>query len=382
MFKLDRKLIISATVALSVSLLAIGCNAAEPAATQAKTTTPALSIDGGVSYPVENGKTAAYYISGYATGQAGYKLNNGRIPNTNELNRWNTDIMPDGTGLPEGSGTVSDGEEVYEAKCVMCHGDFGSGGGGYPALSKGNAYEMHKTLTNNRWKDPEAAGPVRVFGSYWPQASTLWWYIRDGMPHPKSDTLSDDETYALVAYILNINEMKIDGEAVDEDYELDREKFLKIKMPNVDGFEPNIAGPKALERVRAYYANPTNFGAQKVNPSERCMKDCQKSTVKVNYIKNGGISDFVPPMATARDLPALEVKSIDPKAVYENTCAACHDSYLSPGSNLWEGYTAKGMDKVYANGLSGTEGGMPAKGGSTLSDSDFKLVVDYLISGK
>ena len=384
MFKLDRKLLVTASTAAAIAILTVGCMGSESSSTAAGTTlvNGKATIDGGATYPVMNDKTGPYYVNPQVAADA-TKIYNGRVPTANELAAWDKDVMPDGTGLPEGSGSVEDGEELYEAKCVMCHGDFGSGGGGYPSLSKGNAVDMQKTLTNNRWKDPEADGPVRVFGSYWPQVSTLYWYIKDGMPHPMSKTLSDDETYALTAYILNINELEIDGEEVDDEYVLTREKLLKVKMPNVDGFEPNIDGPNALADVRAFYANAKNFGAQNMNQgAERCMSNCQKETVKIRRIKNGGIKDFLPPMSDVKDLPAEKHVAIDPKEVYKNTCSMCHSSYLSPGSPEWAGYVAAGMETVYAKGIKGTPGGMPAKGGSNLSDEDFKTVVDYLISGK
>ena len=377
MFNLDRKLIISASVVTAVALSVVGC--VGDATPDASSGPSKASIDGGVYYPVSNGKTSVYHIN-EDTLKGGYSY--GRQATANELKAWDKDLMPDGTGFPEGSGSVEDGEEIYEAQCVSCHGDFGSGGGGYPALSKGNGADLKDTLTNNRWKDPEADGPTRVFGSYWPQISTMWWYIKDAMPHPKSKSLTDDEVYALTAYMLNINEIEIDGEEVDEEYVLDREKMMKVVMPNVDGFIPNIDGPNALNDVRAFYAIPENFGGKKVNPSERCMTNCQKETVKIVRVQNGGISEFNPPMATERNLPQVEAEAIDPKQEYANNCAMCHDGYLAPGDAEWAGYTSKGMDAVYKNGINGTEGGMPPKGGSSLSDSDFKLVVDYLINGK
>jgi cytochrome c len=380
MFKLDRKLIVSASVAALVAVFATGCIEGFPKASGATATATQASIDGGVFYPAIGDKTGPYSVN---TQSVGKKINNGRVPTANELKRWDTDVMADGTGLPEGSGSVADGEALYEAQCVMCHGDFGSGGDGYPALAKGNAYNLQKTLTYQRNK-PDADGPVRVFGSYWPQASTLWWYIRDGMPHPMSDTLSEDETYALVAYILNVNEMEIDGELVDDEYVLDREKFLKIKMPNVDGFEPNIAGPNTLPGVRAYYANPANFGAVKVKASERCMTNCQKETAQVVYIQNGGISDLNPPMSAVRDLPVVESQEFNAKKAYEVNCAMCHstDGMGAPvigDKNGWSAVTDKGMEAVYKNGIEGING-MPGLGGSTLSPKDFKSVVDYIIN--
>lgn len=377
MFKLEKsKLVISASAVSLAALFAAGCmGGAAPSDVEYP---KSADIAGGVVYPIENGMTGPYYVNEKALANSVYQ---GRVPTANELKAWDKDIQAGGKGLPDGEGSAEDGEEIYEAQCVMCHGDFGSGGGGYPALSKGNAYEGFKTLKNNRWKDPEADGPSRFFGSYWPEASTMWWYIKDGMPHPKSKTLTDDETYALTAYMLMINELRVDGEVVDDEFVLNKENFAKIEMPNKDGFEPNIRGDKALEDVRAYYAEPKNFGAIKVAEDERCMTNCQQ-TDRIARVQNGGIDDFHPPMATERSLPKKEKKAIDPKKVYAANCAMCHDSYLAPGSAEWAGYTGKGMDKVLANAIKGTPGGMPARGGTSLDDADMKKMVNYIVNGK
>ncbi len=111
-----------------------------------------LVIDGGVTYPVVNGKTGAYYVN-----ETAHKtpFNKGKTATANEQKAWDIDVMPDGTGLPEGSGSVEDGDEVYEAKCQSCHGDFGAGAGLYPRLTAGNAYKMQKTLMNQR-TDPDS----------------------------------------------------------------------------------------------------------------------------------------------------------------------------------------------------------------------------------
>ncbi len=389
MFKLN-KLIISASIAASAALFMAACNGDEASASGASHTgaTAAATayangkavIDGGATYPVVNGKTSSYAVDEQA---AATTFDYGRTPTANEIAAWNTDVTP--TQLPpEGSGSVEEGEELYEEKCVMCHGDFGSGGGGYPSLSKGSGEELKATLTNQRF-DPDADGPSRFFGSYWPQASTMWWYIHDGMPHPKSKTLTVDETYALTAYMLNINEITIDGEEVDDEYVLDREKFAKIVMPNVDGFEPEIRGKDGIENVRAYYQVPGNFGAQKVNPADRCMKDCLEPTAKATYISGTGISDFLPPMATARDLPAEKKTVLPGQADYEASCSACHGA-AGMGAPVvgnkanWAKYTAKGFDGVLANAINGTDGGMPPKGGTDLSDAKIKDIVNYMIN--
>ena len=236
-------------------------------------------------------------------------------------------------------------------------------------------------MTNQRDYEGADEGPVRVFGSYWPDASTMWWYIQSGMPHNKTKSLSDDETYALTAYIVAINELRVDGKLLEDEDVLNRENFGKIEMPNKDGFVPNIDGPTGQEDVRVFWQDPKNFGGMNLNKgAERCMTDCQPKTVSTVRIKGVGISDFLPPMNVERDLPG-DIK-FDAKAEYGNSCAACHSGFLSPGSSDWKSYMTKGIKKVYANGIHGTEGGMPAKGGTALSDKEFKLVVDYLIHGK
>jgi len=332
-------------------------------------------IDGGATYPVVKGKTSSYYVN---TKAHEGKVKFGRTPTKNEIKAWNIDVMPDGTGLPEGKGTVEEGDDLYDEKCSACHSDFGTGGSGYPALQKGNAYEGQKSLTNQR-TTPDADGPERVFGTYWPQASTLWWYIKTGMPHPAPMSLTNDEVYALVAYILNINEMKIDGKLVDDDYELNREKFLKIVMPNKDGFVPKISGKNGLENTRKFFNDFKNYGN-----GTRCMKNCYDGKPKLARISGSGISDYQPPITGKKDLPAPKSGSEVPgKKTYESSCAVCHatDAMGAPpigDKKAWAAVLKEGIEKVYAKGISGING-MPPKGGTSLSDAKFKEAVDYMV---
>ncbi len=408
------KIAITSSLAAATALFMSACMGESPSAnnegSSAKTFSDTYSwngkktIDGGVYYPIVGDKTGPYYVNKEAveaTAKMDYegkkpvitfaddaiKYNKGRPVTKAELAAWNTDVTPT-SPPPPGKGTVEEGEEVYEQYCIMCHGDFGSGAAGeagiYPALSKGNAYELQKTLTNQRLTDVDD-GPVRVFGSYWPEASTLWWYIKDGMPHPKTKSLTNDQVYALVAYILNLSEMQIDGEDVDEDYVLDQEKFTHIKMPNWDGFVPNIRGMGALDDVRAFYHDPKQYGGIRLTDiSTRCMENCQKPTAKVTYIQGPGISEFLPPMSVKRDLPPKkEVASFDAKKAYEENCAMCHSTGAAPEPGdkaAWKPILAQGMDKVYKNAIKGTDAGMPAKGGSSLTDDQVKAVVDWIVN--
>ncbi len=382
------KLIISASVAATAALFMTACNgeaqasgASHTGATAAQTAyaNGKAVIDGGVTYPVVNGKTSDYVVDMQAENTT---FNYGRTPTANELAAWDTDVTP-WKLPPAGSGSVEDGEALYEAQCVMCHGDFGSGGGGYPSLSKGNGADLRKTLKNQRF-DPDADGPTRVFGSYWPHLSTMWWYIHDGMPHPKSKSLSVDEVYALTAYMISINELEVDGEDVDDEFVLDQDNFSKVIMPNVDGFEPKIDGPEGVENVRAYYQNPTNFGAQKVKPSERCMKDCLEPTAQEVRIAGTGISDFLPPISTVRDLPQEEGAVEVGKADYEASCAVCHGAAgmgapVVGDKAAWAAVAGKGPEAVLANAINGING-MPPRGGTDFNDAKMKEVVDYMIN--
>jgi cytochrome c len=144
-----------------------------------------------------------------------------------ELTRFYSSL-PDGRDLPKGSGTVAQGKVVYEAQCVACHGENLQGGLG-DRLIGGRG-----TLVN---ADPSKA-PVKTVESYWPYATTLFDYIRRAMPFPETKSLTNDEVFAVSAYILNLNGV------VGTDEVLDPQSLPKVKMPNRDGFIPFPRDPK------------------------------------------------------------------------------------------------------------------------------------------
>jgi len=373
MFKSYRNIMLSAVVVAAASTtLFAGSDASRTYANGKKV------IDGGSTYPVKKGMSSLYHVNEKAHNTS-FKY--GRKPTADEIKAWDIDVMPDGTGLPEGHGTVEEGDALYEEKCAACHFDFGTGGAGYPSLQKGNAYEGHKSLTNQRVGGNDE-GPIRVFGTYWPYASTLWWYIKTGMPHPAPMSLTDDEVYALCAYIISINELKIDGEELDDEYELNREKFLKIKMPNVDGFIPEIRGKNGLENTRKFFNDFSNYGN-----GTRCMKNCFKGKPVLARISGTGISDYEPPISEKKELPKQKkgAGAEHPgKKAYEASCAVCHgtDAMGAPmlgDKKAWAPRLKQGMDKVYSNAIHGLNG-MPPKGGTSLPDDKIKEIVDYMVS--
>ena len=143
----------------------------------------------------------------------------GRPATAEEIRDLGPAIAPDGSGLPEGSGTVGAGRDVFVAQCARCHGPKAQGDVG-PALVGGQG-----TLRSAR--------PLKTVGSYWPYATTLWDYINRAMPFDKPGLLKPSEVYAVAAYILNIN-----GIISDTDI-MDAKSLPKVKMPNRDGFVPD-----------------------------------------------------------------------------------------------------------------------------------------------
>ena len=155
------------------------------------------------------------------------KFNLGKIATKTEIAGWDIDVRPDGLGAPLGSGSAIKGEEVYAEQCASCHGDFGEGLDRWPELVGGeDSLDTHD--------------PVKTTGSYWPYASTMYDYINRAMPFGVAQSLTHDETYQVVAYLLYMNEI------IDEDFVLNDKNIGKIKMPNVEGFlmpdpRPDIA---------------------------------------------------------------------------------------------------------------------------------------------
>jgi cytochrome c len=125
-------------------------------------------------------------------------------------------ILPDGKDLPAGRGSVSEGKKVYETKCLACHG---IGGQGQPMDRLTGGVGSLATPT-----------PLKTVNSYWPFATSLFDYIRRAMPLTSPQTLSADETYGLVAYLLSIDGVVKPGTV------LDAKSLTAVKMPNRDGF--------------------------------------------------------------------------------------------------------------------------------------------------
>ena len=136
---------------------------------------------------------------------------------------WDISIGPDGVGLPPGKGTVAQGETVYVAQCQACHGEKGVG--------RPNDALVGGSLAPGK-------PPVKTVGNYWPYATTVFDYIRRAMPFQESKSLTNDEVYAVSAYILHLNGI------IGANDVLDAQTLANVKMPNRDGFIPFPRSPK------------------------------------------------------------------------------------------------------------------------------------------
>jgi len=327
------------------------------------------NVDNAVIYPVKNKHYGPYAVNPQST--KGFKR--GRTPTANEIKAWDVDIRPDGKGLPEGKGTAGEGEELYTKNCAMCHGDFGMGGKGYPTLSGGQGTLKNQLVHPENGDEP----PVRTIGSYWPYATTLFWYIKTAMPFPHPMSLTNDQVYSLTAYLLSVNEIQLNGEDIDDDTVFDRKALLQIHMPNEKGFYPNVENGTA--EVAKFLQNPANYGSV----TKRCMKGCKDG--KIVHIKYE-LKDFKPPMSTVRDLPKEKgVKTISKaQKLYEVKCKACHGNPAIGAPVLgdkeaWADRIKKGKDTLYKNAINGFNA-MPPKGGNMdLPDATVKDIVDYMV---
>ncbi|MEE4188707.1 MAG: c-type cytochrome [Roseobacter sp.] len=220
----------------------------------------------------------------------------GRPALPEEIAAWDLDVSPDGTGLPEGSGDVFTGEEVFAAQCAACHGDFAEGVDNWPKLAGG-------------WDTLADEDPTKTVGSYWPHLSTVWDYVNRSMPFGAAQTLEPDDVYAIVAYILYSNDL------VDDDFVLSNENLASFEMPNADGFIVD-------DRIETEFSQWVG---------EPCMTDCKDS---VEVTMRAMVLDVTPQeeleeAAAPVVEPVAQVAAIDPELIEQGEkvfrkCKACH----------------------------------------------------------
>lgn len=286
-------------------------------------------------------------LAAYAGSSIGY-YGYGSDATPAQIAGWDIDVRPDGLGLPEGSGSVADGEFLYDEKCAHCHGAFGEGAGRYPALAGGQG-----SLRDAR--------PNKTVGSYWGHASTLYDYIYRAMPFTEPESLSPDETYALTAYVLYLNDL------VEDDFVLGKENFTTVTLPNHGNFTPD---PRP----------DTN--------NTRCMENCRDPN---SITITSEVESTVIAAATTDDVQA-KTAQVEPETpgqtVYRQYCGICHAAGVAGAprvgdSAAWRARLEKGLEAMVKNAIQGTSsenGIMPPKGGFTqLSDEQVGEAVRHMV---
>lgn len=235
--------------------------------------------------------------------EGAYGLGRPALPE--EIAAWDVDVLPDGRGLPEGSGDALTGEALFEEACASCHGSFAEGVDNWPKLAGGDG-----TLADE--------DPLKTVGSYWPHLTTVWDYVHRSMPFGAAQTLGNDDVYAITAYILYSNDL------IDDDYVLDQDNLAQFQMPNADGF---IVDDRAETEYSQWRGEP-------------CMTDC-KDDVRITM--RATVLDVTPDegaagmagdhAAAAEPAPepeeVVEVVTLDPELVKAGEkvfrkCKACH----------------------------------------------------------
>ena len=139
--------------------------------------------------------------------------------NESQLQGFDLIAQPDGSGDPAGSGTAMQGKAVFERRCVACHGMNGEGTNANTRLVGGDMQSEER--------------PIRTVGSYWPHASTLFDYVQRAMPADAPKSLTSDEVYQVIAYVLHLNSI------IEDSLVLNKETLMQVEMPNKDGFIDN-----------------------------------------------------------------------------------------------------------------------------------------------
>lgn len=338
-------------------------------------------------------------LAGTAQAQSSKYPGVGRDATTKEVAAWDIDVRPDFKGLPPGSGSVAKGQDVWEGKCASCHGIFGESNEVFTPIVGGTTAEDIKTgrvasLTNG--KQPQKTTLMKV-----PTVSTLFDYINRAMPWTAPKSLTTEEVYSVVAYILNM------GEILPADFTLSNDNIAEVqkRMPNRNGMTTNhgmwdVKGKPDVKSVA-------------------CMKDCPvdekiRSTLPdVSRNAHGNVAeqnrtfgsirgvDTTKPAPTgplsaakaARAPGAAPVAAAEPEGLAmakKNACVACHgvaNKIVGPGFNeiaaKYKGDAAASaslVGKIKA-GTAGVWGPVPMPGQAHVKEEELKSIVSWILAG-
>ena len=290
----------------------------------------------------------------------------GKPATTEEIAGWDIDVRPDGTGLPNGRGSVAQGQAIYDEKCASCHGTFGESNS-YMAIAGGVG-----SLGTDQ--------PLRTTGSKLNYATTLWDYINRAMPFQAPQTLGPDEVYALTAYVLHLNDI-VPASAV-----LDQTSLPKLKMPNRDGFTTDHG------LMRRGGKPDTNNAACMTN----CAREVRLSSEMPDYARDqhGNLAEQLRASRAPAAVPTAATAAALVKGGAElakaAACMACHgidQRIVGPGfreiAAKYRG--AAGAELKLADnvklGSAGVWGAVPMPAQPQVKPSDLRTIVAWILAG-
>ena len=317
----------------------------------------------------------------------------GRPATPAEVKAWDIDVRPDFKGLPKGSGNVENGNELFEAKCASCHGSFGESNEVFTPLAGGTTKE---DIQNGRVKGLSSGElPQRTTFTKVATISTVFDYIQRAMPWTAPKSLKPDEVYAILAYLLNLQEIVPADFVLSDKNIADVQKLLPNRngMTTEHGLWPGAAAKKG---------GIGNGGVPDVK-NVACMKNC-KTEVQIgstlpDYARtaHGELADQNRNFGPVRGTRTLGAAAAAPVAVNpalematKNGCMACHgvnNKIVGPGYNE---VVARYKDQADAesrlvakvkNGGQGVWGSIPMPPNGHLKDEDLKTLVKWILSG-
>ena len=288
-----------------------------------------------------------------------------------EIEAWGPIVGPDGEGLPAGGGTAAEGRALYDARCAACHGPTGQEGpddrlaGGQGSLA--------------------GDGARKTVGSYWPAATTLWDYVNRAMPFNQPGSLAPDEVYAVVAYVLYLNDL------VGEDDPVDADTLPRVEMPNRDGFVPDarpdvgVASGAARRSpaaaggtVAAVAASESPVAARRpaAAAAEPAAPPAPAEPSAVAVATSAG-SPSAAPSAPASVLDGVftPAQASRGERTFSDVCAACHDTGEFSGGRFRISWVGRPVGELFET-ISTL---MPEADPGSLSPAEYAAIVAYLL---
>lgn len=343
---------------------------------------------------------AAAFIAGPVLAQAKPWQDIGRDATKAEVRAWDIDVRPDFKGLPKGAGTVSQGEQLWEAQCASCHGSFGESNEVFTPIVGGTTKaDIERGRVKNL--EPGSSFPQKTTLMKVATLSTLWDYINRAMPWNAPKTLKTDEVYAVTAYILNL------AEVVPPDFKLSDENIAEVqkRMPNRNGMvfhEPlwKLEGKGDVKNVACMKDCPVETTIRSSLPD--FARDAHGNIAEQNRVigpvrgadttkppPKGPVGNAAAraPVVVAAAAPAVK----DTKALLAaNSCTACHgmtNKIVGPGfTEILARHKGKADLEAYLTGRiqsggSGVFGAVHMPPQPQLSDADARAIAKWIADG-